>query len=89
MIKIEVTEEDIKDGVRENVKQCPVARAVLRQLDFAEVVEVSMGGIDINFDVPGRKFIRYKIPKKVMRFIQRFDEGKSVKPFSFVLREGR
>jgi len=77
-LKVNVTRDDIKRGVRENIHLCPIARA-LRRLGFSKI-SVDQNGIEIRNKV-------FDIPPKASRFINDFDFEELVKPFSFVMRE--
>ena len=76
-MKITVTKKDILEGTRASGKSCPIALACRR------------AGIDIGNGV-GMCFIwadpQIDIPLKVSTFIEKFDDGKPVKPFSFHLK---
>ena len=79
-IKVRVTREHIQRGARGVPSRCPVAYAV-RSEGFADVVVLD-GTVDW-FDP---KFHCVTQPRAVRRFIARFDAGKPVKPFTFMLR---
>lgn len=75
---INVTKYFIRRGTRCQSTACPVAlaihRAGLRGLSVDRWGVFKDGLADMRF------------PKKVSEFIERFDNGEPVKPFSFVLR---
>jgi hypothetical protein len=77
-VAVEVTTGGIKLGVRKDAEKCPIARA-LKYLKF-KVSEVSDDGIDFTY-----KGVDYHAatPKSASKFIERFDGGKPVKPFTF------
>lgn len=77
-MKIQVTEKHIKRGKRKCAWRCPVALALQDVLDGPFLV-----GKDCIY--AGRN--PYACPKSVSRFVMRFDSGKLVKPFTFVLKE--
>ena len=93
-VKVNVTRADIQAGVRKGCVDCPVARAVLRVLEYYGVDHVNTYYSDI--DVRG-KIIR--LPREARSFIKKFDKEKSgvtnrvhykfpkssFKPFSFYL----
>lgn len=80
---IEVTQEDIDKGVPENCSKCPVARAIERTLpNPSPSIAVDPEVIEW-FDGDQWQFRYTKV--KVQTFIERFDAGKPVKPFSFEL----
>ena len=70
---------DIKTGKKSIPCKCPIALAVCRAMRLP-VGEVSV----MNEIVVGS--VWFKLTKKADRFIERFDSGQSVKPFSFYLR---
>lgn len=77
---IRVTRKDIAEGVSADVTACPVFLAVNRQLELVDQYNVwnaDYDEVDLNDKI--------RTPGVVKRFMQRFDEGKKVKPFSFRL----
>lgn len=81
-IKIDVTQEDIDSGLRGSCHDCPVARAILGVLAPLNVVLV--GTTYISLEKPGCRWTG-RSTKKISKFIQQFDSGILVKPFSFSL----
>lgn len=75
---IRVTKKDIANGEPGRTRLCPVALAVKRQW---RPVEVQKRAIYVCSDDR-----RISLPITVGRFIMRFDDGKTVKPFSFKIR---
>ena len=76
-MKIDVTQEDIDRGVKGACTQCPVALALARA--FPDVyVDVATTQLLV-----GDEFIR--APSVVSIFIEDFDDGEPVQPFSFDL----
>ena len=84
-MKIEITQHDIDYGVRGEYSLCPIARAVKRKIN-GEVI-VSGDHISIFTTDIIRKYSYYKLPQKAKDFMQRFDDGKKVKPFTFEARK--
>ena len=80
-IKIDVTEADIKNGIRFLSKKCPVALAVKRILKKP----VQVWGDTYNLVIQKGKENEIRLPGKVDTFVERFDKGEKVKPFSFFL----
>ena len=75
-MRIAVTEKHILDGVQNDPKHCPIALA------FGSVITapgLDVGGCSVELTAG----IYVRIPAKVGRFIQDFDHGTPVKPFSF------
>lgn len=69
-ILIEVTKNDIKNGITHDCEYCPVARAL------------NNNNILTTFD---QLFLSKNCPRSVHRFVARFDSGKLVKPFKFYI----
>lgn len=78
-MKIEVTAEDIDNGIRTHFLQCPIALAIQRATRDPGWY-VSARGTVINNKNAAEEI---KLPKKCAQFVTRFDDDKSVKPFSF------
>lgn len=79
--KIEVTQRDINKGCQNSMNCCPIGRALRREF-HCSFTDVSVGGDRI--EVENRYM--YTVPLKVQDFIEKFDSGKLVKPFSFVFK---
>jgi len=86
-VKINVTKYQIENGTRVSPYNCPIARAIRRNImikgDRYKDVSVGADNVDI-FSLP--KTVNVKLPKEAKEFIRRFDSGLPVKPFSFTLR---
>lgn len=86
---IRVTKTDIKRGQPSIDDNCPVARALRRQVsprrkfavDGAEAIVLTASG--------ERRLATIKMPKKVNVFINAFDSNDDVRPFTFVIRRPR
>lgn len=80
-MKIQVTQDDIDKGEIENPNTCAIARAVKRETHRRHVGIYEDNGIEIEKD-------HYKMPwtKTIRNFIDRFDKGEKVRPFSFELK---
>lgn len=79
---IEVTSKDIRKGVKEESKSCPVALALNRETGFNDF-RVNPASITRGFPFSTRY---YHVPRSVKRFVHWFDDGKKVQPFRFILR---
>lgn len=80
-VEVNVTQEDINKGVRQNGSSCAIARR-LTKLGFEDV---NVGGSD-DMHI-GEEELVVSEPVTVDRFIERFDENrKSVKPFKFHIK---
>jgi len=85
-MKIQVTEKDIKNGVRNDPRMCPVALAVKRILrqPFVTVnhYHITVGHME---------GYAYRSPGEVQHFIKKFDKcwwpRVFLKPFEFELRD--
>ena len=73
-ILIKVTIEDIKNGIRDSLDECPVSLAITRNLGYS---------IDLR-DIFHIHDFRGPFPP-VVDWIAEFDLGNRVEPFSFVL----
>lgn len=81
-MKIEITEDDIKNGKPCNSKMCPIASAAQRAgLKFVTVGEQDIYFQDPDLGKPGW----HALPEKAVHFIINFDARKEVHPFSFDL----
>lgn len=80
-LKIEVTEEDIKNGIKYNSFKCPVALAVTRALNDPKC-NVFVDGI-IYLDYTGKQLHYYDISGKIIYFITAYDHDRLVVPFEF------
>ena len=80
-IKIEVTQEDIDRGEKGDCAKCPIARAIRRTLKVRYV------HVDTDFLEWGPDYSCMNAPVKVSKFIDAFDEGRRVSPFTFMLKD--
>lgn len=81
-LTVEITERHIKKGKVGDHFQCPIALAI-RSLGILGVNVSAFGSA--YFTVKGAHYT-VKLPKKAQTFINKFDSGKPVKPFSFIAR---
>ena len=77
---VKVREEDIRIGTRKNCYTCPVARALQRHYDYAEVLQETCY-LGVSYD----DYDLYELPKDVTDWINAYDRGEPVKPFEFTL----
>lgn len=77
-IIVDVTEDDIRHGEREECRNCPVARAIARATGRAVLVD----GDEFCF---ASVLVDYTLPAAARDFIHLFDTGCNVKPFSFTI----
>lgn len=78
MTTIHVTQEDIENGERNRASRCPVAIAIKRATGNASVY---VGTLDMSIG----EFLDMSLPRKLVKFIGRFDSGKAVHPFTFTI----
>lgn len=83
-MKINVTAKDIRMGIRGNCLKCPIAIALKRAFKAKEVTVTT-----ITFLVDRLKFRIHELDddSNIVSFIEDFDQGVPVKPFSFELRK--
>lgn len=80
-IRIHVTSKDIENGTIGHSGACPIALAARRA--GLDTVSVDHSLVDLSSSRDGCK--EYKMPLKAQKFVDDFDSGKKVKPFSFTL----
>lgn len=83
MKTIQVTQEDINTGMQDVCQHCPIALAIKRALK-AELVSVYNFSIHV-FISNSEMSYKYRVTDAIYSFIERFDEGVKVEPFSFNL----
>lgn len=79
-VKIIVTKNNIKNGIRGNPLQCPIAKALRRKTNTIYSVTPSLIRL---WSQPEKYCLT---PKKVFKFIRKFDNRKKVNPFSFCIK---
>ena len=89
---IEVTEDDILNGVPRNNCNCPIARALKRHAGLdVDKKDYSIWELFVGSPIYSKTFKlkekSYKVPRSAARFIRNFDRYKPVKPFRFKLVE--
>lgn len=88
-ITVNVTERDIQYGVPRDVFSCPIARSLRRHKEFKDLTfEVSkrlvtLAGYHPYWSDPRGMIARQ--PEVARKFIERFDLGEPVEPFTFKL----
>jgi len=87
---VQVTQEDINRGQKGKSNTCAVARAVRRVLKVKNVRMCYDGKLNVGKTTkyPYESLVSYIATafKKIETFIERFDEGKIVKPTSFTFK---
>ena len=81
MNKVRVTRKHIKMGMPAAAASCPIALAVR---DYMKGYEY--GTIYVDHEYIGIGPHGFLCPRKVKRFIEAFDAGRPVEPFTFLLR---
>lgn len=86
LLVVEVTQEDIDNGVPANGSGCPIARA-LHRLGF---IGVSVGCRSVTWFDPSHGVQMSRLPREAIRFVRAFDLGASsflsYRPFTFALQ---
>lgn len=83
-MKIQVTKEHIEKGREQSCRRCPIALALAEQLNCGVMVNNSHVEIYKSRSViPSELKELVLLPKTARRFVARFDNGVSVKPFEF------
>ncbi len=80
-VVVEVTAEDIDNGKKALLKECPIARAVGRTMPPNKShVSIYSWGIRVYYV---NTYEDYSIPRSAEKFIKNFDSGRPVSPFKF------
>jgi hypothetical protein len=79
---IEVTQEDIDAGKREDCRNCPIALAVKRACPNWLNIAVSW---QVEADTINGDPIEIQLPQEAEDFVGMFDDGMKVQPFTFTL----
>lgn len=82
-IRISVTEEDIRLGIRVSCSFCPIALAARRRLNIP--VAVTCSKLKTLNRIGGRTIERFALPSKAQNFIAMFDLGNEMLSMSFCL----
>lgn len=85
-MQIKITEEHIKNGVRKDISQCPIALALfdigchdICVSDLELVFNKSTDGEWWTYDIFPSRLPQYR---KYLAFLENFDGGYNVKPFT-------
>lgn len=78
-MKVIISKKEIEQGVPNRCLFCPIALSLRKLLGEDKGIRVYQHRLEIDYNV-------YILPLKAQTFIARFDKGKSVKPFSFILK---
>lgn len=86
MIKtINVTRRDLREGARNSPNACPVQRAVQRHVRSSYLVRISRADVIIHQPRRRGNTIIWADYHRQSQRVDRFDDGKRVRPFSFKL----
>jgi hypothetical protein len=77
-MKIKVQRRHIRDGVQWDWSACPIALAITEVL--------GVGDVSVGQGVFRCGNTNFGTSRRAERFIERFDDGKAVKPFVFELK---
>ena len=80
-MKIEVTVDDIMNGQRGSRDKCPIARAAVR----AGLAPVEVSQHFLYFAEGPGQLRHFVLPDAAETFVERYDKGLIVQPFSFEL----
>lgn len=81
---VEITQEDIQEGIAGVYNECPVARSLKRL--GCQNIDADEDRILVTFN--DKRYL-FKTPRKANHFIDDFDCDREVKPFEFKLEKPR
>jgi|TARA_R100000482_G_scaffold103752_1_gene46577 hypothetical protein len=100
-IVVEVTKDDIRQGVRKDPCQCPIAialrRAIKSEIEDSTGIEPDDMDVEVDFDdirywnhdISGDEFNLFPVDEEdwyeIKNFMENFDLGNDVKPFNVEL----
>lgn len=100
-IVVEVTKDDIRQGVRKDPCQCPIAialrRAIKSEIEDSTGIEPEDMSVEVDFDdirywnhdISGDEFNLFPVDEEdwyeIKNFMENFDLGNDVKPFNVEL----
>jgi hypothetical protein len=85
MTTINVTAGHIAKGEHDSCRFCPVALAMKEAFPDAELVAVDSARVIMGGGLRRRGWVELDLPDAATRFIEAFDAGDPVQPFSFDL----
>ena len=86
-LHVEVTEQDIADGVRGDCEHCAIVLAMRRLFPSAHYIWVDGSSTGIWNGRIGMKSRSWTLPESALEFIEHFDASEPVWPFSFDAEE--
>ena len=81
-VTIDVTQDDIDQGKRENCTLCPIALAAQRVFP-GKSIHVSVFNLWVDNSPAAEDGRGYPLPEVACKFLQDFDHGRPVQPFKF------
>jgi hypothetical protein len=87
-IEINITRVDILNGKRRDYNNCPIALSMKRNIKD-KIIEVTSTYICIQDRLDEGNILedcRYKLPYQAAKWIQAFDEGKTPRPITFLVK---
>ena len=87
-MKIQVTKEDIENGVRKSATSCAVSLAVRRLFPGCSAVKTLPSCLVVYVDFPEQQVQRdyYILPVGIARDVMAWDAGGTLEPFEFELK---
>ena len=90
-MKLSITRNDIREGVRHNPSNCAIARSIQRNLakNNMDVADINVLPESVSIQVfESNKIVTYNtnMPLKGTNFVHRFDNEMRVKPFQLTLQ---
>jgi hypothetical protein len=85
MTAVSVTAGHIAKGERDSCRFCPVARAISEALPGIELVAVDSAHVTFGHPAGWYGWRQIDLPDSATRFIEAFDLGDPVEPFTFEL----
>lgn len=80
---VKVTKQDIEGGERESTNHCPIARAISKRQGVLGA-NVDVAEQRVNWWTAKNEF-RARLPPRMAGWADDFDDGRPVKPTSFLL----
>lgn len=84
VFKLDVTDQHIQDGIRRVCRSCPVALAIQSTLirNRTSWRDIRVGAERIVIELRHERWYSELVPHAVAQFIDQFDRGLTVEPFS-------
>lgn len=84
-ITINVTWEDIENGIPGTPVYCPIAQAAKREM--IGCTNFAVGSFIMWVMGLDRRYLEFALPPEATMFIEAFDTGRDVEPFKFTARK--